>query len=240
MNTLLSSMVFFIFGGLVGVWVHHYHSRFAEHTAREVHQFYCEIYPQNPPPLLLRNAVLKPLKCGHFLKYFFLSAVFFLCCFYAIAEFGAALFFALYCTLLWTISRLDWHYHLIPLTLCQQLIALSTLAAYTQILPLSIEESLRNTAIGFIVFFLVYQGAKYYYRQEAFGRGDYWLIAGLSGFIPWSHIPLMIFIACTAALLYAFWLKRHLQTPRFIPFAPFLSLGGLFTFYCNNVSIHCN
>ena len=237
MNTPFMPFAVFMLGGLVGLWVHNYCSRFAERILREVHQLYCEIYPQNPPHVVAQNALLKPLKCGHFSRYFFIFAAFFTVCFYLIPEARAALSFALYITLLWIISLLDWHYRLIPVALCQQLMVLALICAYGQIIPLNVEQSLLGIACGFVSFFLIYQGAKYYYRQEAFGRGDYWLIAGLAGFIPWQHLPLMIFIACVSALIYAIRLKLRQQANRFIPFAPFLCLGGLFTFCLNNVSI---
>ena len=231
-----------LLGSAIGLWVRAYCHTFAERIAQEVHQAYCDLFPHNPPSFISESALLQPIKCGHFFKYFFAFGMSFGLSIYCFQPFGFGFLFALYGALSFLIAKLDWHYRLIPIAQCQQLMALGIIGSHQQWLSIMMEQSLQSIAIGFISFFLIYHAAKYYYRQEAFGRGDYWLIAGLSAFIPWQAIPLMIFIACISGLLYAaflIWRQRGATSIPFtsIPFAPFLNLGGLFTFWMNNVSI---
>ncbi|HBO39564.1 MAG TPA: prepilin peptidase, partial [Pasteurellaceae bacterium] len=180
---------------------------------------------------------LKPIKCGHFLRYFFSFAVFFGSCFYAFTSLALATVFALYASLLCIISVIDWHYKLISPAMCQFLLSSGIIAAYGEITSISLEQSLQSALFGFTAFFIIYHLSKLYYRQEALGRGDYWLVAGLAAFIPWQMLPLMILIACLSALSYGLWLKYHKREIGYIPFAPFLTIGGIFTFLLNNASI---
>lgn len=230
--------VFMLVGGIVGIWIRHYCVHFADNLAAQVHTAYCEIYPQNPPHFSLAKSALTPIKCGHFLRYFFTFAAFFGLCFCSSENLAFALVTACYGSLLFVIGKIDWHYKLISPAICQQLLVLGIGSAYFHIIPLSLEQSLSAAAIAFLCFFVLYHLAKQYYKQEAFGRGDYWFISALAAFIPLHNLPLMIFIACISAIIYTIWLKYRRKPIDFIPFAPFLSLGGTFTFFINSVSIN--
>lgn len=67
----------------------------------------------------------------------------------------------------------------------------------------------------FYLYFVVV--AKLFYRYEALGRGDYWLMLGLGSFISWTRLPLLIFLACLTGLIYVVFNARDKKT--FIPFA---------------------
>lgn len=231
-------LAFALFGGMVGIGIRHYCTHFADHLIRQIYLAYCEIYPINPPHFASAQATIQPIKCGHFFYYFFAFGLFFLWCAVTFSNSLTAIIVACYGSILFVIGKIDWHYKLISPANCQLLLALGIGSAYFQIIPLSLEQSLHSAALGFICFFVVYHLAKWHYKQEAFGRGDYWLISALAAFIPWQNLPLMIFIACISAIIYAMWLKWQKKPINFIPFAPFLNLGGAFTFLTNSASIN--
>ncbi|TDQ58141.1 type 4 prepilin peptidase 1 [Mesocricetibacter intestinalis] len=224
----------FVLCGLgAGSWVHYYCRFFAPRVAVEVHSAYCEIFADNPPPLSMESSVLKPLKLGACYKYACYGALFFLLCALIIGQNTTAFSFALYCSLLYAVSRLDYHYRLIDVALCQILMALGLISAHLNAIPLSVPQSLFSLACGFCIFKSVYHLSYLFYQQEVFGAGDYWLIAGVSAFISWRQLPLMIFGACCCALIYALYLKLLSKDNSLIPFAPFLSLSAVFIFGLN-------
>ncbi|KNE78032.1 prepilin peptidase [Aggregatibacter actinomycetemcomitans] len=217
----------FLLGGVLCGWrVHHYVEHFADNLNREVYTAYTEIYPQNPLHFMAES-ILKPLK-RHFSArlYRLLFALLFIIC-YATNEPLQALCFALYGTLLIAISLVDWHYRLISPALCQALFALGLGAAYWQIGALTLAQSLQSAVIFFGVFYAIYHAAKWYYRQEALGRGDYWLALGLGVFLPAHQLPVFLFLACFFGLLYAAYAKYRHRAPNAVPFGPFMSLAGV-------------
>lgn len=223
-------IVFFFCGGLSWIIARHYCRHFAVQLSDEIYQSYCEVFPHNLPPHKPQNALIQPIKCGSNLSGFMVfGGIYFALAGWLQDPFFTAII-ALKCSLLMVISLIDYHYKLIPLALCQQLMGLGLFASYLQLLPTGIEESFICGTIGFVTFWLLYHFAKFYYRTEAFGRGDYWLIGGLATFHSWQALPQLIFTACLAALLYCGWLKIRQQSVKFIPFAPFLCFGGFVTF----------
>lgn len=223
-------VAFILLGGSVGLGFRYYLHHFAEQVITEIYGCYCDIFPDNPPAYERQKSTVQPIKCGSNLSCFMGFSLLFLACVLLFDNLWLATLISVKCSLLATISLIDFHYKLIPTALCQQLMALGVAASYFHLLPLTLAESLQSGAIGFTLFWLIYYLAKYIYRTEALGRGDYWLIGGLATFHPWQALPQLIFTACIAALLYCGWLKIRQQSIQFIPFAPFLCFGGWATF----------
>lgn len=238
----MSYLAAILCGMLVGARIFRYVSTFAEHTVRQVYHNYVEIFSRNPPHFCPRDAVLQAKKCGAFYSYLISFGAWFLCCFIAFEPVLFALWIAIYCSLLFVIALIDWQYRLIPPALCQLLLALALAGAYGRLTPLTVEQSLLSAMAGFSGFYLIYHLAKGYYRQEALGRGDYWLMLGLGGFIPLSQLALMVLLACLGGLTYGLYLRLRSKHVRLIPFAPFLCAGGLlcFIFYMGNFDRICH
>lgn len=222
--------LFFCLGGLIGIIVRHYCGHFATQLTDEIYQSYCEVFPHNKPLNKPQYSLIQPIKCGSNLSCFLAFGGIYLALYWWFKEPFFAAIVAFKCSLLFVISLIDYHYKLIPISLCQQLIGLGLLASCQPFLLINLESSLISGSIGFMAFWLLYHFAKFYYRTEALGRGDYWLIGGLATFHPWQALPQLIFTACIAALLYFSWLKMRQQSVKFIPFAPFLCFGGFVTF----------
>ncbi|WP_109077840.1 prepilin peptidase [Aggregatibacter kilianii] len=221
--------LFFLLGGALCGWrVHDYVEHFADKINREIYTAYVEIYPENPPHFMAEKSVLKPLKGQRSMYFYALSfATLFLLCYVTHAEPLKALCLALYCALLIAISLVDWQYRLISPALCQALFALGLGAAYWQISPLTLAQSLQSAVIFFGVFYAIYHAAKWYYRREALGRGDYWLALGLGAYLPAQQLPVFLFLASLFGLIYAAGAKYRNRTLNAVPFGPFLSLSGL-------------
>ncbi|PVX38809.1 type 4 prepilin peptidase 1 [Pasteurella langaaensis DSM 22999] len=223
------TLAFFLIGGLVGLSIRHYWTHFHDRLAQEVYSTYCEIFPENPPHFRPQKISLPPIKCGQKWRYFLGFATLFGFCQYLFSSSLLAAFIAAFTlSILITVSVIDWRYQLISPTFCQLLACLGVGAAYLQLLPISLEQSLQSVALSFALFFLFFHLTQYLYQREAFGRGDYWLISGLSSFLPWQQLPLFYFIACSCAIAYALFSKQQQ-----IALAPFLSIGALAAFLLN-------
>lgn len=228
-------MCLFIFtGAIIGLAIHSFCRTFSTRLEQDVSQACQSLFQVNLPPL----STLPPLKLGN--KYAYavaFSTIFALC--YLSLPLTLAIAISLYLALIYPIAKLDWHYQLIPLELCQGLIILALLSAKWKLFALNINESLANMGIAFMLFWLIYQLAKAYYQQEVFGRGDYWLIAGLTGFIPLAQLAQLICLASCSALLWV--CVTHFTIPpkprskmaSFLAFAPFLCFAGLVTLLLN-------
>ena len=219
----------FVFAGwLIGCVIYGYVHHFAFRLSQEIHAAYIEIYPENPPHFMLEKSILKPSqRQASALTYSMLFALLFLLCYATNDEPSKGLCLALYITILSAISLVDWHYRLISPTLCQTLLALGLGAAYWQIGALSLEQSLQSAVLFGGVFYAIYHAAKGYYRQEALGRGDYWLALGLGAFMPAQQLPAFLFLACLFGLIYTTYAKYRNRTLNAVPFGPFLSLSGI-------------
>jgi len=93
--------------------------------------------------------------------------------------------------------------------------------------PIQTKISQPYYCLFFAVFSLIYYGAKGYYKQEAFGRGDCWLALGLGTFFSYDQLPAFLLFACLSGLVYALYSKLNKRHVTAIPFGPFLSLSGV-------------
>lgn len=225
-------IAFFLIGGLCGMLIRYYCRRFALRVIYEVHTAYCEMFSREMP-CDTHQAIIKPLKCGHVLWYFFFSGTLFALYFIYLREVFVSLYFACLSALLYLIAKIDWHYRLIPPDLCRLVGTFGIAGSAFHLQPQPLENTLKSLFIGFGVFWMFFHLVRFIYRQEAFGRGDYWLIGALSAFLPWQQLPVFMFISCVFALIFAgimFGIGKKITV---IPFAPFLIIGGVSTFIGN-------
>lgn len=212
----------FLLGGTLGVALYLYISSFIERLQTDVYAAYVELFPNNPPPFQRHLANLQTQKCGHVLQYFFVVGFIF-SAFTALAPSPSfALWFSTALALLWAIAYLDWRYRLISPTPCLGLLALGLFGAAQSFSDLMLEQSLQSAAGFFLLFYAVYWFAKWHYKQEAFGRGDYWLALAIGSYLPLEQLPIFLLIACVTGILFALPLRK---TKEFLPFAPFLCLS---------------
>lgn len=110
----------------------------------------------------------------------------------------------------------------------------AALAAFYNILPLTVWESLGGAFLGYAVLWIVATGFKLATRKEGLGVGDMELLAMIGAFLGPLGAWLSLMIGSIAGMIIAgFYLAitRQQATVR-IPFGPFLSFGAiLFLFY---------
>lgn len=229
----MSLLVFILMGSVVGLVVHYYVSHFIYWVSQDVYQTYRAMFEPNMPEIMHQSAAPSVIKCGHFSVFFICFSVLFITCYYVFDTPYKALFVAFYMSLLICISLIDWYYQLISLPSCQILFVLGIGAAWTNISPITLEQSLQSAFIGFVVFYVIYLLARWIYRKEALGRGDYWLMLGLSTVLDWSQLPLFVLMACCFAIGYVFWAKLYKQVYYQLPFAPFLCIANIFIILLN-------
>lgn len=146
----------FVFAGwLIGRVIYGYVHSFAFRLSQEIHAAYIEIYPENPPHFAPKKSILTPMKTKISQPYYCLFfALLFALCYWLNENILTAICWACFCSLLFAISVVDGYYRLISPALCQNLFALGLGAAYWQITPLTLEQSLQSAVI-FSPFFLL-------------------------------------------------------------------------------------
>ncbi|MFD0965742.1 prepilin peptidase [Seminibacterium arietis] len=227
----MNYFLFFILGSITGIAVFRYISTFIENIKLSIYQSYTELFPHNLLPFSSEQSILQPKKCGHSFVYLLGFALFFIYCLIVNQSILLSLWWAYYGTLLFTISLVDWQYQLISPNLCRAIFVLNIIGSYFNLNELSLEESILSSFSAFSIFYVIYYIAKWIYKKEVLGRGDYWLMLGLGGIIYWENLPLLIFIASFTASLYGLYQKIKLKSGKFLPFAPFLCCANLIMLY---------
>lgn len=226
-------LAYTLFGGLCGLWIYFYASQFTFRLKQQIYVTFCEVFPENAPHFMPKS-LLQQKKCGHFSLYFLVGSLWANLCLLSQQNIYIGLWLTICGYLIFCLVLVDWLYQLISPTLCQVLFILGLLGSYQGFSLLSLEQSLLSGLCGFLTFYLLYLCAKLFYRYEALGRGDYWLMLGLGSFVSWTALPLLVFIACISGLAYAFWQKSCKKTT-YIPFAPFLCLSATIIYLLNSL-----
>ncbi|MDG6895918.1 A24 family peptidase [Volucribacter amazonae] len=224
----MSLIIVGFWGGIMGIIVHYLCQSFMYRLKYEVYQNYQILFCQN-------QAILSPylpltwqdyLKCGGFWHYFCIFAGIFTLISYIISAWQFIIIYGLFLSIICTISIIDWQHRLISISLCQSLLWLAMIVAWLEWHFMPLEQVLASIIFGFTCGYLLYYTSKWVWQKEALGRGDYWLVAGLAGFIHWLQLPLFFFLASTMGLVYVFYQYLKGNRLREIPFAPFLSLSA--------------
>ena len=100
----------------------------------------------------------------------------------------------------------------------------------------SIAKGLIGSLIAFSIFESLRYFARYIFKKEALGKGDSKLVAMMALWLGPLGILFAIGISYIFAAIYCLIgiSIKFIKYRQVIPFAPFLSLGGLFTWFCGN------
>ena len=218
-------VICWLYGNAIGYAVYHYLSGFSTRLSEQVLLNFCEIFPQNSPHFAAGHCALAPLKCGHFFYYIFGFGALLVLLALMFDPF-TGLWLGSYVALLFCVAIIDSYYQLISPTLCQLLFVCAVVRAYFVAIPVDLIASLQGAAFGFLTFYALYYVAKWGYRREALGRGDYWLMLGLGGVTPIVQLPWLVLGACLSALIYVGYLNYRGMRVEWVAFGPFLSLVG--------------
>jgi leader peptidase (prepilin peptidase)/N-methyltransferase len=126
-------------------------------------------------------------------------------------------------------SRTDLESLLIPQLFTLWMIPLGLLAAYLQLIPLSIMQSISGAALGYGILWLIALVFKRCTGKEGLGVGDMELLAMIGSFLGpigvWISLAVGSFVGLFVGSIYLA-LSGKDRTTR-IPFGPFLALGAL-------------
>lgn len=229
-------LILFLFSIPLVMYTDHYIKHFMTNLKREVFDNFQEVFPLYTPNI---NAQQK-LDCSRFQSKEFCSIYWLFLLFigalesfyYYFHSLEIAIWFGLFFTCTVIIFIIDYSYQLIPINFCQLLFSCILIGDYFNFLPFTIEQSLFNGGLGFLCFYCLYYFSKWFYKKEAIGRGDYWLVLALTMIVPPFQLSLFVFIACLLALFYVFFLRWQGNYNYYISFGPFLILSAyLFLFY---------
>lgn len=92
-------------------------------------------------------------------------------------------------------------------------------------------QSMMGLVTGGLCLFIVSLGGQWIWKKEVMGMGDIKLLAGLGAFLGWQGALVTFFIAAIiSGVLSLIGLTfKILRRNQYIPFGPFLNLGGFFT-----------
>ncbi|WP_276239910.1 prepilin peptidase [Pasteurella multocida] len=220
--------LFLIVGGsLMGVWCRYYLRHFRDWVAKDVYVAYQALFDTNLPDFSTENSHLAPLHCASHWLFFIAFACLFVMMDWLFEIPYQGVFIASYVSIAICIAVIDWRYQLISVQLCYCLFWIGVVAAYVEVSPLHLEQSLQSALTGFFAFYCLYHLSKRIYRKELLGKGDYWLMLGLGSMSHFAWLPLWLFLACVMGLGYVCGLRIKGQKIKQLPFAPFLIFSAL-------------
>ena len=126
------------------------------------------------------------------------------------------------------LTLIDWDTTYLPDSLTLPLLWAGILASTLDWTGISLMSSVWGAAIGYLSLWSVYWAFKLITGKEGMGFGDFKLFAALGA---WFGVPALIPIILLAAVIGAvvgigMKLRSKLREGRYVPFGPFLALGG--------------
>lgn len=155
---------------------------------------------------------------------------------------GQHLFTGTFVGLLFALTRIDLASRLLPDQLTASLVLCGLVFHWLFDTGLLL-AGIQGAALGYGLLWLLARLFEWLRGQEAMGRGDFFMAAGLGAWLGWQALPMVLMLASLSALLGAIALRLVRRTreqaanpmdePRFlkqeIPFGPALAFGGLAT-----------
>ncbi len=136
------------------------------------------------------------------------------------AGFGAAIL---------ALALIDWDTTLLPDDITLPLVWAGLIAAALGLSGTTLAQSLWGAVAGYLSLWLVFQAFKFFTGKEGMGYGDFKLFAALGAWFGWQALVPIILMASVIGTVIgiAMKLSSKLREGRYVPFGPFLALGGL-------------
>ncbi len=136
------------------------------------------------------------------------------------AAFGATLL---------ALAVIDWHTTLLPDDLTLPLTWAGLIASALGWTDIALADALWGAVAGYLSLWTVYQVFKRLTGREGMGYGDFKLFAALGAWLGWQAlIPVILLASITGAGVgITMKLTGQLREGGYVPFGPFLALGGL-------------
>lgn len=127
------------------------------------------------------------------------------------------------------LALIDWDTTLLPDDITLPLLWGGLIAAALGWSGLSLSTALWGAVWGYLSLWLVYQAFRLLTGKEGMGYGDFKLFAALGAWFGWQAlVPIILMASVIGAVIgIAMKLSSGLREGRYVPFGPFLALGGL-------------
>ena len=134
----------------------------------------------------------------------------------------------LFSALLLTLALIDWDTTLLPDDLSYPLLWAGLLASSFGWTGTSLRDAVLGAAAGYLALWSIYWVFKLLTGKEGMGYGDFKLLAALGAWFGWQAlVPITLVSSVAGALIgIALKLSSRLRADGYIPFGPFLALGG--------------
>jgi leader peptidase (prepilin peptidase) / N-methyltransferase len=146
-------------------------------------------------------------------------------------RFGAQPLALLWCgfaAALVALSLIDWDTTLLPDSITMPLLWAGLLAAWLG-WTVPVGDALLGATAGYLSLWAVYWLFKLTTGKEGMGQGDFKLLAALGAWLGWSMVLPIVLMASVLGAVVGLGMKATgaLREGRFVPFGPFLAIGGL-------------
>ncbi len=134
-----------------------------------------------------------------------------------------------FCAALVALTLIDWDTTLLPDDLTLPLLWAGLIAAALRWTGVSLPDALWGAVAGYMSLWLVYQGFKLLTGKEGMGYGDFKLFAALGAWFGWQALVPIILMASVIGAVIGIGMRfaSSLREGGYVPFGPFLALGGL-------------
>ncbi len=127
------------------------------------------------------------------------------------------------------LTLIDWDTTLLPDDITLPLLWAGLIAATLRWTPLPLTDAIWGAVAGYLSLWSVYQAFKLLTGKEGMGYGDFKLFAALGAWFGWQALVPIILMASVIGAVVGITMKfsSGLREGGYVPFGPFLALGGL-------------
>ena len=127
------------------------------------------------------------------------------------------------------LACIDWDTTLLPDDITLPLLWAGLVASASGVLPLPLADALWGAVAGYLSLWLIYWAFKLLTGKEGMGYGDFKLFAAFGAWFGWQALVPIILMASVIGAVVGIGIKLvgRLREGGYVPFGPFLALGGL-------------
>lgn len=134
-----------------------------------------------------------------------------------------------YAAALIALTFIDWDTTLLPDDITLPLVWAGLLAAAMQWTPVQLNDAFWGAAVGYLSLWSIYWVFKLLTGKEGMGYGDFKLLAAIGAWLGWQALLPVILVASIGGTVVGLIMKARseLRDGAYVPFGPFLAVGGL-------------
>jgi leader peptidase (prepilin peptidase)/N-methyltransferase len=134
-----------------------------------------------------------------------------------------------FATAVLALAGIDWDTTLLPDDITMPLLWAGLIASATGIVAVPLPDALWGAVAGYLSLWSVYWAFKLLTGKEGMGHGDFKLFAAFGAWFGWQALVPIILMASVIGAVVGIGIKLmgQLREGGYVPFGPFLALGGL-------------